>query len=93
MPESLNNLTQLLVNWGNGDQNALDQLTPAVYLELQRLARGYLRRERPGQSQSSPPRFLRVPRPRVINQNPAHQLGRDPKEMRPILPPHAVLVD
>ena len=42
------NVTQLLVNWNNGDQAALDQLLPLVNDELRRLARNYLRRESPG---------------------------------------------
>lgn len=42
------NITQLLVSWNNGDQEALAQLTPLVYQELHRLAHGYLAGERPG---------------------------------------------
>jgi RNA polymerase sigma factor (TIGR02999 family) len=41
-------VTELLVRWRSGDANALDALTPLVYEELRRLARIYLRRERPG---------------------------------------------
>lgn len=41
-------VTQLLVKWGDGDQQALDKLMPLVYSELRRLASNYLRRERPG---------------------------------------------
>jgi RNA polymerase sigma-70 factor, ECF subfamily len=41
-------ITQLLVAWNQGDQNALDQLTPLVYRELRRLAHGYLAGERQG---------------------------------------------
>jgi RNA polymerase sigma factor (TIGR02999 family) len=39
-------VTQLLVEWGNGDRQALEKLTPLVYQELKRLAARYLRRER-----------------------------------------------
>jgi len=39
-------VTQLLVDWGNGDNRALEKLTPLVYQELKRLAARYLRRER-----------------------------------------------
>jgi RNA polymerase sigma factor (TIGR02999 family) len=39
-------VTQLLVRWSGGDQAALEQLMPLVYVELRRLASGYLRRER-----------------------------------------------
>ena len=41
-------ITELLVDWSNGDQKALDKLMPLVYRELRRLASNYLRRERPG---------------------------------------------
>jgi RNA polymerase sigma factor (TIGR02999 family) len=41
-------ITQMLVDWGNGDQAALEKLTPLVYNELHRLARSYMGRERPG---------------------------------------------
>jgi RNA polymerase sigma-70 factor (ECF subfamily) len=39
-------ITQLLERWSQGDEKALDQLTPLVYAELHRLAGAYLRRER-----------------------------------------------
>lgn len=42
------NITQLLIAWKEGDQEALTQLTPLVYRELHRLAHGYLAGERPG---------------------------------------------
>jgi len=41
-------VTQLIVEWSNGDHAALDQLIPLVYNELRRLARGYMRREKQG---------------------------------------------
>lgn len=41
-------VTQLLIDWGSGDQAALDKLMPLVYGELRRLATNYLRRERVG---------------------------------------------
>jgi len=43
-------VTQLLRAWGEGDGAALEQLTPLVESELHRLARKYMRRERPGQT-------------------------------------------
>jgi RNA polymerase sigma-70 factor, ECF subfamily len=46
--ESPEHVTQLLVDWSNGDQSALDKLMPVVYDELRRLAGNYLRRERAG---------------------------------------------
>jgi RNA polymerase sigma factor (TIGR02999 family) len=40
-------VTKLLVDWSHGEKGALDALTPLVYNELRRLAKIYLRRERP----------------------------------------------
>src|SRR5215469_14772115 len=40
-------ITQLLVDWRQGDKAALEELTPRVYRELQGLARAYLRRGAP----------------------------------------------
>src|ERR1700730_8427453 len=39
-------ITELLVRWSEGDQEALEKLTPYVYDELRRLAQSYLRNER-----------------------------------------------
>jgi RNA polymerase sigma factor (TIGR02999 family) len=39
--------TELLRAWNEGDGSALDKLIPLVYDELYRLARRYMRRERP----------------------------------------------
>jgi len=39
-------VTQLLLDWSDGDQDALNKLMPFVYQELKRLARHYMRRER-----------------------------------------------
>ena len=39
-------VTRLLMNWSQGDQQSLDELMPLVYNELRRLAGSYLRRER-----------------------------------------------
>ncbi len=43
-----NEVTQLLLDWGKGDQSALNKLMPLVYGELRKLARQYLNKERPG---------------------------------------------
>src|ERR1700690_2859232 len=40
------NFTQLLTEWRSGHPQALDRLTPLVYEELRRLARGYMGGER-----------------------------------------------
>jgi RNA polymerase sigma factor (TIGR02999 family) len=39
-------VTELLVHWSEGDQQALNKLIPLVYDELHKLASRYLRRER-----------------------------------------------
>jgi RNA polymerase sigma factor (TIGR02999 family) len=39
-------VTQLLVEWASGDQQALEKLTPLVYRELRLLAVSHLRKER-----------------------------------------------
>ena len=43
-------VSALLRAWSDGDQDALQALTPIVYEELHRLARHYMRRERSGHS-------------------------------------------
>ena len=50
MPGELdtNDISKLLRAWSDGDQSALDGLTPIVYNELRRLAHRYMERERPG---------------------------------------------
>jgi RNA polymerase sigma factor (TIGR02999 family) len=41
-------VTGLLKAWSNGDQTAMDRLASVVYEELRRIARRYLKNERPG---------------------------------------------
>ena len=41
-------LTQVLLAWSEGDETAFDKLMPLVYAEMHRLARRYMRGERPG---------------------------------------------
>jgi RNA polymerase sigma factor (TIGR02999 family) len=43
-------ITHLLKAWGRGDSAALDRLTPLIYEHLHRMARRYVRHERPGQT-------------------------------------------
>jgi RNA polymerase sigma factor (TIGR02999 family) len=40
-------ITRFLQLWNQGDESALEKLTPLVYRELYRLAAGYMRREQP----------------------------------------------
>lgn len=44
----MRDVTQMLIDWGNGDPEALERLMPLVYDELHGLAESYMRRERPG---------------------------------------------
>lgn len=44
--EPRSEVTQLLIDWRQGDHQALERLTPLIYNELRRLAAGYLARER-----------------------------------------------
>ena len=46
--QSHQDVTALLMAWGNGDEDALSRLMPLVYNELHRLAEGYMRREHAG---------------------------------------------
>lgn len=46
MSSPSSNVTQLLLEWRSGNQEALDRLMPLVYNELRRLARHYMKRER-----------------------------------------------
>ena len=39
-------VTQLLLKWSSGNQDALSELLPLVYRELQKIAHRYLSRER-----------------------------------------------
>jgi len=41
-------VTQLLLNWRQGDAAALDELVPVVYQKLRRLARHYMAGQKPG---------------------------------------------
>ena len=47
-PPPEQDITELLQAWSNGDEQALEQLTPLVYDELRRVARRYMAQERTG---------------------------------------------
>ncbi len=47
-PTPSHHITELLRAWGEGDQSALEHLTPLVYAELHRLARRHMSRENEG---------------------------------------------
>jgi RNA polymerase sigma factor (TIGR02999 family) len=48
MTSSPKSVTQLLIEWRDGDDTALEKLIPVVHEELRRLAHYYMRRERSG---------------------------------------------
>ena len=47
-PSTRQAVTQLLGEWSNGDEAALEKLLPLVHPELHRLAHHYMSRERTG---------------------------------------------
>ena len=49
-PPEVGDISKLLHAWSDGDQSALERLTPIVFKELHRLAGRYMRRENPGHS-------------------------------------------
>ena len=48
MASDSDNVTRLLLEWGDGNQQALEALVPLIYKELRNLAHNFLYRERPG---------------------------------------------
>src|SRR5947209_1219268 len=84
------NVTKLLVAWGNGDRTARDELIPLVYNELHRLAHRYMNRERPGHTLQTSglvnEAFMRLVDQRDVHwQNRAHFFGLAAQMMRRIL--------
>lgn len=87
-------VTQLLIAWGNGDESALDQLMPLVYEELHRLAHRHISKERPGHTLQTSAlineAFIRlVDQKEVRWQNRAHFFGIAAQMMRRILVDYA----
>jgi RNA polymerase sigma factor (TIGR02999 family) len=95
MPSTSSDVTSLLVAWNQGDQAALEELLPVVYDELRKLARSYLRRERPDHTLQATAlvheAYLRlIDQNQVTWQNRAHFFGLAAQMMRRILVNHAV---
>jgi RNA polymerase sigma factor (TIGR02999 family) len=86
-------ISELLVRWKGGDQEALQALLPLVYDELKRLARHYLRNERPGHTLQSTAlvheAFLRLVQSPLQLQNRTHFFAVAARLMREILVDHA----
>ena len=90
----LGDVSAILRAWSDGDQRALDRLTPIVYDELHRLARRYMRGERPGHSLQTSAlvneAYVRlVDYKRMQWQNRAHFFAVAAQLMRRILVDHA----
>lgn len=89
MPSDVD-ITALLVDWGNGDQTALEKLLPLVERELHRLAHSYMRREDPDHTLQTTAlineTYLRLVDQRKVEwQNRAHFFGIAAQIMRRIL--------
>lgn len=89
-----NDVTQLLVAWGNGDQAARDELMPLVYAELHRLAHRHIKKERPGHTLQTSAlvneAFVRLVDQRDVHwQSRAHFFGIAAQMMRRILVDYA----
>ncbi|HQR36725.1 MAG TPA: sigma-70 family RNA polymerase sigma factor [Blastocatellia bacterium] len=87
-------ITQLLIKWRTGDQSALDELLAQIYGQLRRLAKYYLRQERPDltlqPSDLVHEVYLRLVDEQEIDwQNRAHFFGIASVRMRHILVEHA----
>jgi RNA polymerase sigma factor (TIGR02999 family) len=93
-PEPPADVTQILKDWSEGNQDASSRLMPLVYEELRRLARDYLRRERSDHTLQATAlvheAYLRmVDEKNVSWQNRAHFYGIAARLMRRILVDHA----
>jgi len=91
---STQDVTGLLVQWCQGNKEALDRLVPVVYEELRRLARARLRSEREGHSLQTSDlvheAFLRlVGIDRMTLENRSHFFAVASRLMRQILVDHA----
>jgi RNA polymerase sigma-70 factor (ECF subfamily) len=87
---STQEVTRLFIAWSEGDEAALEKLIPLVYQELRRLAKLYLKRERPGHSLQTTAlvheAYLRlIDSSRVRWQNRAHFFAVSAQLMRRIL--------
>lgn len=83
-------VTELLRQWSDGDQQALEEVMPMIYDELHQLAHKYIRREDPGHilqtSALINEAYLRLAeRPKVHWENRGHFLGIAARLMRQIL--------
>jgi RNA polymerase sigma factor (TIGR02999 family) len=93
--ETMPEITQLLLDWSNGNKEALDELTPLVYSELHRIAGVYLRREYRSDHTLQPTALINEAYLRLVDQKSpewksrAHFFGVAAHLMRQILVDHA----
>jgi RNA polymerase sigma factor (TIGR02999 family) len=92
--ESPEEVTQMLLDWSNGDKEALDKLVPLVYDELRRLAHRFMSREREGHTLQTTAlvneAYLKLIDQRNVSwQNRAHFFAVSAKLMRRILVDYA----
>jgi RNA polymerase sigma factor (TIGR02999 family) len=87
-------ITQLLVEWADGDRVALDKLMPLVYGELRQIAKRYIRRQSPGHTLQTTA-LIHEAFLKLVNQsekqwqNRAHFFGVAAQAMRTILVDYA----
>ena len=94
MDQAPRDVTRLLQDWSEGDEGAAERLMPLVYDELRRLARVYLRRERPDHTLQPTAlvneAYLKLVDQRRVNwQNRHHFYGIAAQMMRRVLVDHA----
>lgn len=87
-------VTELLNRWGEGKQDVLDQLMPLVYAELRKLARSYVRNERPNHTLNATAlvneAYIRLAGQKSHQwQNRSHFFGIAAQLMRRVLVDHA----
>jgi RNA polymerase sigma factor (TIGR02999 family) len=87
-------VTGLLLQWGQGNEDALNRLIPLVYQELHKIARRCMGHERPGHSLEATAllneAYIKLVDVQHVNwQNRAHFLAMAARLMRRILVDHA----
>jgi RNA polymerase sigma factor (TIGR02999 family) len=87
------NFTQLLTEWRSGQPHALERLTPLIYDELRKLARGHMRAERGSHTLQATAvvheAFLRLIQANVALQDRGHFFALASRLMRHVLVDHA----
>ncbi len=93
-PTTSRPFTQLLVEWGQGDQAALEEMLPLVYKELRKLAGYHLKRERKNHTLQATAlvheAYMRLVNQRQVDwRNRAQFLGLASEIMRRLLVSHS----